>query len=58
MLEAYGHQEVPFEKVVEAVVKERVPGRSPLFQAMLVLNNTPEVPELKLGELRLSAEGL
>ncbi|GAA4316747.1 hypothetical protein GCM10023149_13950 [Mucilaginibacter gynuensis] len=53
-LEAYEHQDVPFEKVVESVVKERDQSRSPLFQAMLVLQNTPEVPELKLGGLNLS----
>jgi len=56
-LGAYGHQEVPFEKVVDAVVKERQAGISPLFQVMLVLDNTPEVPELKLGELSLGTEG-
>jgi len=37
MLEAYQHQEVPFEKVVEAVVKERDLGRTPLFQLLTVL---------------------
>ena len=56
-LEAYAHQEVPFEKIVETIVRERVPGLSPLFQVMLVLVNTPEVPELRLGELRLSDQG-
>ena len=56
-LGAYGHQEVPFEKVVDAVVKERQAGISPLFQVMLVLINTPETPELKLGELSLSTQG-
>ena len=55
-LAAYSHQEVPFEKVVDAVVKERDMSRNPLFQVMFSLQNTPEVPELRLGELRLSAE--
>ena len=53
-LEAYERQEIPFEKVVDAVVKERDISRSPLFQVMFDLGNTPEVPELKLGELVLS----
>ncbi|WP_413668446.1 amino acid adenylation domain-containing protein [Mucilaginibacter sp. Mucisp86] len=52
-LEAYEHQEVPFEKVVETVVKERTAGVSPLFQVMLVLGNTPTLPELKLSGLQL-----
>ena len=56
-LEAYSHQEVPFEKVVDAVVKDRDMSRSPLFQVMFSLQNTPDVPELTLGELELTAEG-
>ena len=56
-LEAYKHQEVPFEKVVEAVVTERDMSRSPLFQVMFVMRNTPDVPELHLGEVTLSAQG-
>jgi len=55
-LEAYEHQDVPFEKVVEVVVKERDAGRSPLFQVMLVLRNTPESSALRLGEVELFAE--
>ncbi|MEJ7738034.1 MAG: amino acid adenylation domain-containing protein, partial [Chitinophagaceae bacterium] len=54
-LEAYEHQDIPFEKVV-AVIKERDLGRSPLFQVLFVLLNTPEVPELRLGELSLFKE--
>jgi amino acid adenylation domain-containing protein len=52
---AYEHQEVPFEKVVEVVAKERDTGRSLLFQVMLVFANTPEVSQLKLGEVQLSS---
>ena len=55
-LEAYAHQEVPFEKVVEAVVKERDMSRNPLFQVEFTLQNTPEVPELKAGGLTFAAE--
>ena len=55
-LEAYSHQEVPFEKVVDAVVKERDMSRNPLFQVLFSLQNTPEVPDLKLGDLSLSSE--
>src|SRR6185437_7248580 len=32
-------------------------GRSPLFQVMFSLQNTPDVPELKLGSLQLSTVG-
>ena len=41
-LDAFSHQEVPFEKVVDAVVSERDINKNPLFQVMFVLQNTPE----------------
>ena len=55
-LEAYEHQEVSFEKVVDEVVKERDLSRSPLTQVQFVLRNTPEIPALEFGDLALSPE--
>ena len=58
-LAAFAHQELPFEQVVDAVQITRSLSHSPLFQAMLAFNNTPEgsngdgealaLPDLKLA---------
>jgi amino acid adenylation domain-containing protein len=52
-LDAYSHQDLPFETLVEAVQPERTLSYTPLFQVMFVLQNAP-VEELALSGVTLT----
>ena len=53
-LNAYAHQDIPFEQVVEVLNPERQLSHTPLFQVMLILQNAP-MDTLALPGLTLSA---
>ncbi|WP_233899291.1 non-ribosomal peptide synthetase [Tenacibaculum piscium] len=53
-LEAYDYQQVPFEKVVERVVKTRDMSVTPLFQVLFMLQNIPKDYNTEMVGLKLS----
>jgi non-ribosomal peptide synthetase component F len=52
-LEAYAHQNVPFDQLVETLQPQRHLSHSPLFQVMFVLQNSP-ISKLELGDLQVT----
>ncbi len=52
-LDAYAHQDLPFEKLVERLDIERDLSSTPLFQVMFVLQNAPRATN-NLGDLELT----
>ncbi len=50
--DAYGHQDVPFEKLVEELHPERDPSRHPLFQVMFQLRTYPH-RSIRIGALQV-----
>ncbi|MDZ8091994.1 MAG: condensation domain-containing protein [Nostoc sp. DedQUE05] len=53
-LEAYAHQDLPFEKLVSALNPKRDFNQTPLFQVKLILQNAP-IHSLELSELTLTS---
>ncbi|MCA1616619.1 MAG: condensation domain-containing protein, partial [Acidobacteria bacterium] len=53
VLEAYAHQDLPFEKIVNALLPQRDKSRNPLFQVMFVMQNVP-MPTLRMAGVTLS----
>ena len=49
-LEAFSHQDVPFEKLIEELRPERSMSYSPLFQVVIVLQNAP-AQQLRVRDL-------
>lgn len=56
MLAAYEHQDLPFEQVVGAVIKNREEDKDLLQQVVFGLEKIPDIAALRLGSLQVSRE--
>jgi amino acid adenylation domain-containing protein len=59
-LDAYTHQDLPFERLVQEIQPKRDLNRTPLFQALMVFHNnlktSEELPELTLTSLGIAKQ--
>ncbi|GAX38392.1 non-ribosomal peptide synthetase [Nodularia sp. NIES-3585] len=56
-LDAYSHQDFPFDKLVEEIQPERNLSYNPIFQVWFAFNNSP-MPPLEIEELTMSISEL
>lgn len=55
-LDAYLHQDIPFEKIVDALGVKRETSRTPIFQIMFSMEEVPELTNLRMADLLLNTQ--
>ncbi|MDE3103531.1 MAG: AMP-binding protein, partial [Acidobacteriota bacterium] len=56
-IDAFAHQEMPFDRLVEELQPERSSGQHPLVQVLFVMQNTPDI-HIDFGSIRMGPLGV
>ncbi|WP_340203762.1 non-ribosomal peptide synthetase, partial [Ascidiimonas sp. W6] len=56
VIDGYNYQDIPFEKIVDRVVKVRDQSRSPLIQTLFSLQSNNQGSDLRLGDTKIDFE--